>query len=108
MSIEYIPDEQEHVVAIVSFEGALKREIKRVREQLRQCDALSNFSLTIHAEGRLHEGEVKLTFGLGSWNNEVKGDALNAVIEEFMRRNGWEALHAPKALAYNKIVSDDD
>ena len=79
MNIEYIPDEQEHVVAIVSFEGALKREIKRVREQLRQCDALSNFSLTINAEGRLHEGEVKLTFGLGAWNNEVKGDALNVI-----------------------------
>lgn len=99
---------EEHTVAIVSFEGAVKREVKRVREQLKGCPNLSCFDLIINAEGRVDDGEVKITFGVGKYSyDRVTGDTLQAVLDEFLRRRGWQQVHAPKALAYEKVPSDD-
>jgi hypothetical protein len=98
----------EHTVAIVSFEGALKREIKRLRERLKHSD-LPEFDFTIQAKGRVHGGDVKLEFSLdGDYNcRAVKGSSLGPVVDEFLRRYGWDKLNAPKALSYQKIPSDD-
>ena len=99
----------EHTVAIVSFEGAIKREIKRLRNQLKQDETLSEFRLIIEASGRVNDGEVRLSytldqkFGLG----KVEGNSLQAVVYEFQRRRGWSKTNAPKALAYEKVPSDD-
>lgn len=101
----------EHHVAIVSFEGALKREIKRLREQLKQIEDLSQFKLTITVSGRVHDGEVELSYGLGEsmyGTGEVEGSALQSVLDEFMRRHGWNKINKPKAIAYNKIIGDDE
>ena len=100
----------EHLVAIVSFEGALKREIKRVREMLKECDDIPTFKLSFEAKGRVNDGEIKLQYTVCP--NEygadtVTGDDLNACIEEMLRRHGWTKRHSPKALAYHKIPSDD-
>lgn len=97
----------EHTIAIVSFEGALKREIKRVRKEMQKVDSLSHFHISIEAEGRLHEGEVKLTYAIGQYSGLVKGDSIQACVDEYLRRNGWETIHDPKALTYEKIPSDD-
>ncbi len=101
---------EEHQVAIVSFEGALKREIKRIRQELQKCDDLSSFNLTITASGRLHDGTVKLKFSLAPDDygyGGVEGDSINPVLEELLRRHGWEKVHSPKALAYEKVPGDD-
>lgn len=45
----------EHTVAIVSFEGALKREIKRLRNKLKNIDEISEFQLEIVASGRVND-----------------------------------------------------
>ena len=99
----------EHTVAIVSFQGAIKREVKRIRNKLAMDESLSEFCFEITASGRVHEGTVKLAFAIGSstYNTSLDGDDADEVIEEFMRRRGWKARHAPKALAYEKIPSDD-
>ena len=100
----------EHTIAIVSFEGALKREIKRVRRYLQQNENLSEFKLTIIASGRISTGDVKLTFKVDDGNYDgktVTGDAIQPVLDEYMRRHGWERLHAPKAIGYERIPSDD-
>lgn len=99
----------EHTVAIVSPEGALKREIKRVREALQRDETLHSFSIQIKASGRVHEGQVKLEYGVGDseYGVDVKGDSLQAVVDELMRRRGWSAVHAPKALTYEKIPGDN-
>lgn len=97
----------EHVVAIVSFEGALKREIKRVRKEMQKVDSLHEMHLEIEVSGRLHEGELKLTFGIGEYSGRVTGDSLQACLDEFLRRHGWEAIHEAKALSYEKIPTDD-
>jgi hypothetical protein len=100
----------EQVVAIVSFEGAIKREVKRLRERLKGCPDLREFHLSITASGRLLDGTVKLQYSLGTTgysSDDVKGDALPVVVDEFLRRMGWTQVHAPKAIAYERIVGDD-
>jgi len=99
----------EHEVAIVSFMGALKRELKRVRRVLAQDESLSEFKLSITASGRVNDGDVKLSFGVAdsTYATPINGSDLDATIEEFMRRRGWTKRWAPKALSYEKIPSDD-
>lgn len=99
----------EHTVAIVSFEGALKREIKRVREELKKAESLSTFKVEITASGRINDGEVKLTFRVSDeyGSGSVKGDGMQACLDEYLRRNGWEKVHAAKALSYERIPSDN-
>ena len=96
----------EHTVAIVSFEGALKREIKRVREQLQKVESISAMHLEIQVAGNIHEGDLKLTYRLGQYAGVVEGDSLLPVVEEFMRRHGWEKVHTPLAIGYERIPSD--
>lgn len=102
----------ERRVAIVSFEGTLKREIKRVREQLKNCKRLPEFSLLIKAHCRVTKGDVSLSYELAEdfyslYPEVVKGDSLQAVVDEFLRRHGWSVLHAPKVVSYEEIPSDD-
>lgn len=100
----------EHTVAIVSFEGALKREIKRLRNKLKAVDEISEFQLIIEASGRVNDGEVKLAFKLSpnTWGGStVTGRELRAVEEEMLRRHGWQKKNDPLAIAYERVPSDD-
>ena len=99
----------EHHVAIVSFEGAVKREVKRVRDVLARDETLSEFYLTITASGRTSEGDVKLSYKLAacSYTTPVEGDSINAIVDEFLRRRGWSAVHAPKAIGYHTVPGED-
>lgn len=106
-------DTSEHLVAIVSFEGALKREAKRLRQRLQRIENLPSMALTISCSGRLHDGDLKLKYRLDetvpymSETDCVVGDTLTAVVEEFERRHGWAELHAPKAIGYEHVPGDD-
>lgn len=99
----------EHTVAIVSFAGAVKREIKRVRKRMARDENQSRFAVRITATGRLHDGDVNLTYAVGhsDYGYEVEGDDLDACVDELMRRDGWKKVHAPVAIGYEKIPSDD-
>lgn len=102
---------EEHMIAIVSPSGAIKREIKRVRKELQKVDDLSYFRVTIQASGRVHDGDVKLTYSLSSaeyGSAEVEGDELQSVLDEMLRRHGWTAIHAPKAIGYTAVPDDDN
>ena len=100
--------QDEHTVAIVSFEGAVKREVKRVREQLQKLNDLASFRMEIVAHGRVHEGDVKLKFIVGKeYGGEVSGDNMRAVLEEFMRQHGWKKAHDPVAITFQKVPGDN-
>ena len=58
---------------------------------------LSSMNFTIEIEGR-PDGELKLSYGLGRYVTDVKGNNLAAVVAEFMRRHGWQERHDPVAL----------
>ena len=91
----------ENHVAIVSFHGAVKREAAKVRAMLRDADIGGTFYLHVEVSGRIQDGDVSLAYKLSdnSYGPKVEGNELNAVLQEFLRRNGWEKVHAPKAIA---------
>ena len=97
---------EEQTVAIVSFEGAVKREVKAVREALKLCDNLSEFQLTITASGPINSGEVKVSYGLSKntyGTAEVKGNNVKECLSEFLRRHGWDCINKPIAISYDGI-----
>lgn len=104
---------EEHTIAIVSFEGAVKREGKRVREALKsatEAGILNNeFQFTISVSGRILDGEVKLVYSLAReyGYDKVEGDTTNSVVDEFLRRKGWDKLHKPLAISFNEQKTDD-
>jgi hypothetical protein len=97
----------EQLVAIVSTEGAIKRAVRQIRESLSRADEGSEFYFTIEASGRIQEGEVKLEFGLAesSYGTKVKGFSIQPVVDEYLRRHGWEKVNAPKAISFDKVAS---
>ncbi len=80
-----------------SFETAVKAKIVELKTELGKCESIQHFIFQITAEGRV-DGEVVLTFALGRYSEEVRGDSVSAVLEEYLRRNGWSARHAPLCL----------
>jgi len=72
---------------------------QHVRERLGEAN-ISAFHLEIQSKGRTLTGEFLTTYILANeyYSDKVAGDTLPAVIDEFLRRKGWETRHAPKAL----------
>ena len=95
----------EQTVAIVNFEGAIKREVRAIREALKLVDSISSFTVAVRASGRVNENEVDIEYEVGGnkYNDEVKGSTMKECLAEFLRRNGWDAANAPKAITYGEI-----
>ena len=92
----------ENVVAIVSFHGAVKREAAKVRAMLKGADLGSGFNFTIEVSGPIQTGNVAIEYILSDDRypaTEVKGNEPNAVLDEFLRRKGWNSVHAPKQIS---------
>lgn len=79
-------------------------------QELAEYNAGSSFHFEVLANGRVHgslqECDVKITFGLGNYSAIVQGNSHESVLEEYIRRNGWERRHAPLALAAPAPVSE--
>lgn len=90
----------EQLIAIVSFAGAIKREIMKVKRELEKCEGVSAFRLDIEAQGRVSEGDIEIKFRLGEiyGDSQVIGNDWAAVTEEFIRRHSWKKRHAPLRL----------
>lgn len=102
---------EEHTVAIVSFEGAIKREVKRIRERLKPAAELigNAFQFEIQARGRILDGEVKLEYTIAGLygENKVEGRDVNSVLEEYLRRSGWNAVNKPLEIAFDKLKEQE-
>ncbi|KKM27245.1 hypothetical protein LCGC14_1576590 [marine sediment metagenome] len=95
---------EEQTVAIVSFEGAVKREVAAIREAFEGCDTISDFELTITASGPISSGKVKIEYELGrEYGKKVKGYNVKECLAEFLRRHGWDKANKPKAISYDGI-----
>ena len=93
-------EQSEHSVAVVSYEGHLKRQAARLRHELKPvAELLSNdfFIYEARFEGRC-DGELKIKHNLAQGTVSVSGDTLEAVLEELKRRAGWQKTHDVKAL----------
>jgi hypothetical protein len=74
--------------------------VEEVRTRLGAAD-IGHFSFHIDADGRTltDRSEVKIEYHLAAgYDCRVKGNDLNAVIVEVLRRHGWDEAHAPLAL----------
>jgi len=83
-----------------------QRQTMLVRETLKAANIGSAFYLRVSAGGRVQDGEVLITYQLSAdtyFSNAVSGDTLEAVLDEFMHRQGWNARHAPLALSPPEI-----
>lgn len=96
---------EEQTVAIVSFEGAVKREVKAIREAIKACETVSEFRLTVTASGPINDGEVEITYEIAknSYSGAVKGNNVRECLSEFMRRHGWDSVNKPVAISYNGL-----
>jgi hypothetical protein len=106
---------EENLVAIVSLEGAIKRAVKQVRRALRNADEGSEFHFRIYAYGRVQDGETRLEISLAdspySSSGAVTGHSIQPVIDEYLRRHGWDKLNAPLAISFDgtqAAVPDED
>ena len=97
-----------HQVAIVSFEGAVQREMKRVRNRLAQANIGSTFQFEIYCSGRVQDGDVDITFKIGDYSDNVKGNSVDATLEEYMRRHGWDAAHKPICISSRPLGDEVD
>ena len=97
---------EEQTVAIVSFEGAVKREVLAVREAMKCCDSISYFRLVINASGRVNDGEVEISYHISesSYGSDgVEGNNVKECLSEFLRRHGWNSINKPIAISYDGI-----
>lgn len=93
----------EQTVAIVSFTGAIKREVVRALNKLKQDESLSEFKISIKATGRV-DGDAKINFAVSdcTYSSGVEGNNLDDCIEELLRRRGWTKRHEPLMLTSNE------
>ncbi len=92
----------------MTFEEHLVQTVKDIRTQLQGMENLSSFELVIKAEGRVHEGDVEITFKLehGYYEGTTTGNNIDAVVTEFMRRMGWKQLNMPLCLPSVEKVNE--
>ncbi len=81
---------------------------RQIRTSLQRMDSLHSMLFRIEIEGHIHEGDLKVSYGLGSsYSPDVTGDSIQEVTEEYLRRKGWNERHAPLSIGYSKPVEVD-
>ena len=96
----------EQTIAIVSFEGAVKREVKALREAIKCCDSVSYFQLVVTASGAVNDGEVNIEYRITDssyGSGGVSGNNVKECLSEFLRRHGWDQTNKPIAISYDGI-----
>jgi hypothetical protein len=86
----------------MTFEQQIEQEIRRIRDELQQHEEISAFQFTITAEGRVHDGEVKITYSLDhpyESFTRVNGSRAQPVISEYVRRLTWNKVHEPLSIS---------
>jgi hypothetical protein len=83
------------------LETALFAAIQSLRAEFAELD-IPSFNLRIDCAGRTMEGETKIEFALSKMYGETtRGDSLEAVTTEFLRRNGWQQRHGSLRLSHD-------
>lgn len=79
--------------------------VRYARERLAKAD-IGYFDLTIRAEGRTQTDtdSVKIEYRISAgYDCSVKGNKLESVVTEVLRRKGWDDANAPLALTYESV-----
>jgi hypothetical protein len=88
------------------FHSTIVALAERVRAELQQCETLHRMDFTIEVEGRVHEGDMELKYWIGEYSKELKGNNIDELLTEWLRRHGWELDHQPVCLPNVRTIAD--
>jgi hypothetical protein len=92
----------------MSYEATIKELAAHVRDRMKSADQ-AYVDLRINITGRVHDGEILIQFIYDPHgSDEVKGDSIDAVINEFLRRQGWNEKHKGLRIGYVEPTHSDD
>jgi hypothetical protein len=81
------------------FENMFKAVAMQIRDRLGDAD-LSNVKISIVASGRTH-GDLEIEYVIGDYySGQVVANTLEASVNEFLRRKGWDDINKPIAIPY--------
>jgi hypothetical protein len=83
---------------------AICKAVTDARELLASNNVGHHITLEIEISGRVNDGDLKIQYGAGDYGPSVKGDTLRNVVQEHMRRSGWNDRHAPLYLTDRTAV----
>lgn len=87
--------------------AAITEDANKVRNALGEMD-VSSFEVRVVVSGRClsDADECKITYTVeAGYSNSVKGDSIEACLDELKRRLGWHKKHEPLALAKPRTAS---
>lgn len=103
---------------MTKFDQILKEQVISIRERLAMIEEVHTMNFTIDVTGRVHDGEIKIEYQIGSpysTGGAVKGGNIDFVLDEYMRRFGWDKRNAPLMISAvepetppEPIHADDD
>lgn len=82
------------------FESLARQVAAVLRTALGNTD-VSHMTFDLHIEGRTLSGDLELVYELSEYSyngNTVKGNSIEPILEEFLRRRGWIERHQPLCL----------
>lgn len=85
---------------------AIIEAARNVRDVFDSND-VGHMTLEIEVSGRVHD-EIKIKYGVGEYLATCYGGDLIAVLDEYMRRQGWDKRNAPLALPAPERVPVND
>ena len=82
---------------MVELETILAATMLELKRTLARKDDVSSFVFSISASGRV-DGDLKIEYTLADdvyGTDKVTGHKINTVVEEYLRRKGWNHTNAP-------------
>ena len=87
-------------VLMKQLEDSMKMTAFLIQRELRKPENISNFTLEITAEARV-EGDIKIEYRLAlDYESGVRGNKIQDVLVEAMRRKGWQVTHRPTMISH--------
>ena len=100
------------------LEAAFAKQAYKIRETLAKAKngdpICSHFMFAMKIEGRVLDGDLKMSVSMGEYGDSIKGNAVDITLREFLRRLGYEEKHnqlclpsvMPQALDENRVSLD--
>lgn len=79
-----------------TLEQAFAATVAQIKQQLSEAN-VSHFCFRLEAEGR-PDGDIRLSVQIGQYAPEVTGRGTAEVLNEWLRRQGWNARNDPLEL----------
>ena len=84
-----------------NLERTVEQAVLALRARLAAADIGSDFRLDIEAQGRIQGGDVRISYvltGSSYGSDSTRGNRLEPVVDEFLRRKGWNQANEPLAI----------